>query len=516
MFCFEDLVLDPGRRELRRAGVAVPVEPKVFDLVLHLVENRHRLVSKDALISAIWQGRAISDSALASAINAARQALGDSGADQRLIRTVARKGFRFVGTVIDGEPQSGEPGASPAPAPMPRDRPAVAVLPLTNMSGDPEQDYFADGITEDIITELSRWRWFPVIARNSTFAYKGRSLDIRQIGRDLGARYVIEGSVRRAANRLRITVQLIDSTVGAHIWVERYDRELDDIFALQDEIARRIAAVIEPELARSEQRLSAARPTTTLDAWDCLHRGLHLLYRFTKEDIAAARPLFERAIELDPSFSRAHTSLAYTHQLDILNGYTSDRVASLARLTDHARRGLQLDESDSYGHIMMAFAHRWAGETELTLAAARRAVEVNPNDASAEASLGNALDLIGQPGEARLHLERALRLNPRDPHAKFFHALMARTCLSDRDYEAAELWARKAIELDPMQARPRMFRASALGHLGRLEEARAALQAWQAVQPQFERTSLDWREYRDVEHIVEGLRRAGWKPAGQI
>lgn len=514
MFCFEDQILDPGRRELRRAGVAVPVEPRVFDLVLYLVENRQRLVTKDDLVSAIWQGRAISDSALASAVNAARQALDDNGADQRLIRTVARKGFRFVGTVNDGEPRSGEASAAPGPVPVPRERPAVAVLPLTNMSGDPEQDYFADGITEDIITELSRWRWFPVIARNSTFAYKGRSLDIRQIGRELGARYVIEGSVRRAANRLRITVQLIDSSAGAHIWVERYDRELDDIFAVQDEIARRIAAVIEPELARSEQKLSAARATTTLDAWDCLHRGLHLLYRFTRDDIAAARPLFERAIQLDPSFSRAHTSLAYTHQLDILHGYTPDRAASLVQLTEHARRGVQLDESDSYGHIMMAFAHRWAGETELTLAAARRAVEVNPNDASAEASLGNALDLAGQPSAARHHLERALRLNPRDPHAKFFHALMARTCLSDRDYEAAELWARKAIEMDPMQMRPRMFRVSALGHLGRLEEARDALRAWQALQPEFERASLDLREYRDVEHIVEGLRRAGWTPTG--
>jgi TolB-like protein/Tfp pilus assembly protein PilF len=510
---FEDQVLDPERRELRRAGLAVPVEPKVFDLLLYLVENRQRMVSKEDLIDAVWQGRIVSDSALTSAVNAARRALGDSGADQRLIRTVARKGFRFVGTIVDAPMISAGEKAPVAASPQ-RERPAVAVLPLTNMSGDPEQDYFADGITEDIITELSRWRWFPVIARHSTFAYKGRSIDIRQVGRELDARYVIEGSVRRAASRVRITVQLIDSVTGAHIWVERYDRQMDDIFALQDEIARRIAAVIEPELARSEQKLSAARPTTSLDAWDCLHRGLHMLYRFTEDDIAAARPLFERAIQLDPSFSRAHTSLAYTHQLDLLHGHTNERASSLALLTAHARRGVQLDESDSYGHIMMAYAHRWAGEIELALAAARRAVELNPNDAGAEASLGNAFDLMGQPHEARLHLERALRLNPRDPQAKFFHALMARTCLGDRDHAAAELSARKAIDMDPTQGRPRMFLVSALGHLGRAEEAREALRAWETVQPGFTRASMDLREYRnvaDIDHIIDGLRKAGWK-----
>lgn len=515
MYSFEDQVLDPGQRELRRGGIVVPVEPKVFDLLLHLVENRQRMVSKEDLVAAIWQGRAISDSALASAINAARQALGDTGAEQRLIRTVARKGFRFVAPVVDGTVSAREtPAAQQVP---PRERPAVAVLPLNNMSGDPEQDYFADGITEDISTELSRWRWFPVIARNSTFAFKGRSIDIRQVGRELGARYIIEGSVRRAAGRVRITVQLIDSATGAHIWAERYDREMDDIFAVQDEIARRIAAVIEPELARSEQKLSAGRPVTSLDAWDCLHRGLHLLYRFTRQEIAAARALFEQAIMLDPSFSRAYTSLAYTHQLDILHGHSDDRATSLAQLTAHARRGVELDESDSYGHIMMAYAHRWAGEPELTLAAARRAVEANPNDASAEASLGNALDLIGQSREARLHLDRALRLNPRDPQAKFFHALMARTCLSDRDYEEAARWARKAIDLDPQQTRPRLYLASALGHLGRTDEAREAVADWQAQQPGFTPATMDWREYRiatDVDHILEGLRRAGWRGAG--
>ena len=198
-------------------------------------------------------------------------------------------------------------------------RPAVAVLPFENLSGDPDQEYFADGLTEDIITALSLWRSFPVIARNSTFSYKGQSPDIRRVGEELGARFVIEGSVRKAGNRIRVTVELIDAKTGHHVWAERFDRELDDIFAVQDEITQRVAATVEPELGRFEQKRLAAKHPTSLDAWDYCQRGMYLLYKFTKEDIEEARDVFVRAIELDPIYSQTHMGLAYSHQLDILH-----------------------------------------------------------------------------------------------------------------------------------------------------------------------------------------------------
>ena len=514
-FFFENQILDPERRELRRDAVQVSLEPQVFDLLLYLVRNRDRVVSKEDLIATVWRGRMVSDSTLTSRINAARKAIGDSGEAQTLIRTLARKGFRFVGEVRGDEVRE---AAAPLPvvassfAVGPSERPAIAVLPFTNMGDDTEQEYFADGISEDIITALSKWRSFPVIARNSTFTYKGRSVDVRQIGRDLGARYVLEGSVRKANNRVRITAQLIDAVSAAHLWAERYDRELVDVFDIHDELSQRIAAVVEPELGRHEQRLSAAKPATVLEAWDCLHRGMHLLYKFTKADIAAARPYFERAIELDPVFSRAHTSLAYTHQLDILHNYTADRPASIAELLRLAKRGVELDEDDSYAHMMLCFAYRWAGEFALSIAEGRKAIEVNPSDAWALATLGNSLDLSGQSREGLAFIERALALTPRDPHAKFYMSAAARACVNNRDHAAAESWARKSIGQDPGHARGPLMLAVALGHLGRRDEAQAALEACERIQQGFAATWIAGREYRnpaDNEHFAEGLRKAG-------
>ncbi len=392
------------------------------------------------------------------------------------------------------------------------DKPSVAVLPFQNMSGDPEQEYFADGISEDIITALSKWRSFLVIARNSTFTYKGRNVDIRQVGRELGVRYVLEGSVRKAANRLRITAQLIDATTAAHIWAERYDRDLTDVFAIQDEISGQIAAVVEPELGRYEQGRASAKAPASLEAWDCLHRGMYLLYKFTKTDIAASRPYFERAIELDPLFSRAHTSLAYTHQLDILHGYTDDRARSIEWLLSHAKRGVQLDDNDSYGHLMLCFAYRWAGEHDLAVAEGRKAIAINPSDTWALGVLGNVLDLAGQSREGLACLERALALSPRDPHAKFYLALCARASIVIGDYAGAESWAGKAIGFDPSIARPYFMLASALGHLGRTKQARAALDTCERVQPGFAALWIRWQEYRsaaDNAHVIDGLRKAG-------
>ena len=296
-FVFGDYVLDPDRRELTRGSEAVAIGPQVFDLLVYLVQNRERVVSKDDLLDAVWGGRIVSESTLTSHINAVRKAIGDSGEEQRLIRTIARKGFRFVGDVREAQssdgfsPQKTEPAQSNEPSAhalaLP-DKPSIAVLPFQNLSGDPEQEYFADGVVEDIITALSRIRWLFVIARNSSFTYKGRAVDVKQVGRELGVRYVLEGSVRKAANRVRITGQLIDATTGAHLWADRFEGTLDDIFELQDQIAASVVGAIAPQLERAEIERAKRKPTESLDAYDYYLRGMANLHQGTREAINEA------------------------------------------------------------------------------------------------------------------------------------------------------------------------------------------------------------------------------------
>ena len=290
LYVFEDFTLDIDRRELRREGALTAVEPQVFDLLAHLICNRERVISKDDLLAAVWKGRIVSEATLDSRINAARRAIRDSGEQQRLIKTVPRKGVQFVGTVQLIH-QSEDPAADARPAstasrvpdratdelqqgPLPDhpgsnarllDRPSIAVLPFANLSADPEQDYFSDGITEDIITELSRFSELLVIARNSSFQYKGKAVDIRQVGRELGVRYVLEGSVRRSGDRIRITAQLIDAITGAHRWAERYDRELHDVFAVQDEVARAIVTILAASCEPRRNRESAVETSRRLE-----------------------------------------------------------------------------------------------------------------------------------------------------------------------------------------------------------------------------------------------------------
>jgi TolB-like protein len=248
-YLFEDYVLDTERRELRHRADLVPVEPQVFDLLAFLIGNRERVLSKDDLLAAIWGGRVVSETALTSRINSARCAIGDSGHQQRLIKTLPRKGVRFIGAVREqanaAEPSAGE---SQKPSAAFRDRPSIAVLPFTNIGADPEQEYFADGLTDDLITALSQWRSFPVVARNSTFAFKGKPMEAREAARALGAHYVVEGSIRKAGTRVRVIVQLVDGTTGNQFWADRFDRNLVDIFEVQDELTHRITAVIAPEL----------------------------------------------------------------------------------------------------------------------------------------------------------------------------------------------------------------------------------------------------------------------------
>jgi TolB-like protein len=262
-YCFEEFAFDIDRRERHRGAGVVSITPQVFDLLEYLIRNRKRVVSKDELINAVWNGRIVSDAALTTRLNAVRAAIGDTGDEQRLIKTLPRKGFRFVGQVRETrEVADPNPRDAPESALALPDKPSIAVLPFENMSGDPEQEYFADGMVEEIITALSRFKWLFVIARNSSFTFKGKAVDVKEVGRRLGVRYVLEGSVRKTAGKVRITGQLIDAVTATHIWADRFERDLTDIFALQDEVTVAVVSAIEPKLLRTEIAMAARRPVT--------------------------------------------------------------------------------------------------------------------------------------------------------------------------------------------------------------------------------------------------------------
>lgn len=392
------------------------------------------------------------------------------------------------------------------------DIPAVAVLPFNNPGGDPKQEFFADGLTEDIITALTAWRSFRVLARNSSFSYKNMAVPVSRVAEELGARYVLEGSVRKGGGRLRITARLNDAVTGDQVWAEKFDRDMTDMFALQDEMAQRIAAVVEPEIDHVEQRRAASKKPSSLAAWEWFQRGMYLIYKFTKPEIEEARGMFRHALELDPDYARAQIGLAYCHQLEILHEFTASREDSIAGLLEHARRGAVLDDADSMAHVMTAFAYRWAGQHDMAVAEGHRAVELNPNDAWALATLGNVLDLAGSSRDGIPHLEKSLLLSPHDNHNHFIMAILARAHLNIREYQKAADWAREAIRRNPGQARAYLYLAVSLGHLGNRVEARAALDDCERVQPGFAGKWSRWREYRndaDNDHFSEGLRSAG-------
>ena len=319
LYLFEDFALDCSRRELRRGSESLSVEPQVFDLLAYLVQNRHRVVSKDDLVEAVWEGRIVSDATLSSRVNAARNALRDNGEEQRLIRTLVRKGFRFIGTVREEGVEAMVPMEPETGLRLP-DRPSIAVLPFTNMSGDKEQDYFADGMVEDIITSLSRVKWLFVIARNSSFVYKDRAVDMKQAGRDLGVRYLLEGSVRKVANRVRISGQLIEAEEGSHLWAEQYDRDLNDVFALQDEITINVVSAIEPNLRQAEiERVKRKRPDN-LGAYDLVLRALPSVYTCMPEGAARGVPLLDQALAIEPTYALAHGFAAWAHEIIYMRG----------------------------------------------------------------------------------------------------------------------------------------------------------------------------------------------------
>ncbi|HWZ38435.1 MAG TPA: winged helix-turn-helix domain-containing tetratricopeptide repeat protein [Bradyrhizobium sp.] len=519
---FGDYEIDVERRELRRAKTPVHVEPQVFDLLVYLVQNRDRVVSKDDLIASVWGGRSISDSTLTSRINAARNAVGDSGAEKKLIRTIARKGLRFVGEVrtqpIGAEPAdaSGPPPDqvhewSRAALPLP-DRPAIAVLPFVNMSRDSEQDYFSDGISEDIITALSKLRWFFVIARNSSFIYKGKAVHMKQIAEELGVGYVVEGSVRKGGDRVRITAQLNDVATGSHIWAERYDRSLADVFAVQDEITEAIVAAIEPQLYAAENFRAKRKPPESMDAWDLVMRALSHYWRVTRQDNVVAQALLEKAIAIDPSYGQAHGVLATSHTFGAHMGW-EDVAAATAVAERAALAAILADSEDPWAHQALGSVYLFKRRFDDSLAEFELALRLNPNFTLAQGYYGLALSYSGRWEEADAAARRALRLSPRDPFSAVYYGIAAYAQFSGRNYDEAIRLSREGIRRRSDFVGAHRVLTAAAGMTGQTDIASVALRELRRAQPNI---SLAWIEGQmpikldaEREHYLEGFRRAG-------
>lgn len=508
IYQFSDCSLNCQRQELVRAGAPVAVEPQVFRLIVHLIKNRDRVVSKDELFEVIWEGRIVSDGTLNTRMATARAALGDDGNAQGVIKTFSRRGFRFVADVSETGADAAAPTSSLVPPP---DKPSIAVLPFNNLSGDPEQEYFADGLVEDIITALSRIRSFFVIARNSTFHYKGTSPEVRKVANDLGIRYILEGSVRKAGDRVRISAQLIDGETGNHLWAERYDRKLEDIFAIQDEITMTVVGAIQPELSVAEQQRARRKSSENLAAWDFFNRGNWYSWRPTRENFEAARRNFEQAIELDPEFCLAHAYLAYTLWRTVVFQFANTPVGMLDDAMSAAKKAVALDHGDAHAHWAMGMVYMQKRDHVLAIEELERAIELNPSFSLAYHFLGWTMVYNKRVHEGIGNIQMAQRLSP-DPSAWGLILILAQAHMNLKEFATAEKYARQAKRLSDVMPINAVLLAI-LGQTVKLEEAAMLRKEVLAQYPQFTCQTITeifpLCHQDDIDIWVDGLRRAG-------
>ena len=524
IFSFDDWELDPGLYELRHKGAPVRVEPQVFDLLLFLVQNRGRVVSRDELVDAVWDGRIVSEATISTGLKGARQAVGDDGRQQRLIRTVHGRGFRFVGEVAERtapvSPEGPAPAATPAPAPQLETPPAksrapvsgtakpvIAVLPFDNLSADSDA-YFADGLTEDIITNLSRFRELSVVARTATFQFRERGMSPTEFCRDLNAGYFVEGSVRRAGDRVRINVQLIEADTGMHLWADNFDRDMEDIFAVQDEVTRTIGGQLGVKMQGAALQRSLKKSPAELDAYECVLRARRFTEVMTAEAHAEARELLERAVELDPENADAHALLSNIylaeHRFDL-----NTQPNPIERALRQAETATALDPQNAYARCWLAIVHFFRHEDERFEAEAQRALDLNPNDPEILADVGHFFAFMGQFERGVALSRRAMELNPLYP--SWYGMGLVRYHYDRREYE-------EALRILDRVGMPdfywwRMFRAGILGQLGRPEAAAEMAKALE-INPVLNPTGEieKWNgTAEDVAHWAEGFQKAGFE-----
>ena len=511
-FKFGPFQLHPSRRRLLKGGVPVLLGSRAFDLLVALVQGRGRVLTKAELIRQVWACH-VEDSSLTVAASALRRALRDGTGRGHYIETVSGQGYRFVGPVeVSG---SALPALDPEVPDPAAELPSIAVLPFANITGDPAQDYFGEGLAEDLIYQLSRNRWLTVIARNSSFTYRGLAVSIPAVARELGVRYVLEGGVRKAGSRVRVTAQLIDAATNSHLAAVRYDREIADILTAQDDITDLVISAIRPVLYETDQRLAMRKPPGSIGAWTAYQRGMWHFCRFAQPESEEARAWFSRAVSLDPGFAPGYYGLALILLHDG-SGYIPDTVPDWQpRGEALALQAVSLDPMDSGAHTILGLARMVRGDHEGSLEATSRALELNPNDATAHGTHGATLVFNGRPLEGLQSLATALRLNPRDPRLRVRHAHI---CLGEYfagRLDQAEATARGMTSTWPSFSTGARLLAMVLAEAGRLDEAGAALQAALALSPApfngFTQARMPW--YRPCDHAraAAALRLAGWK-----
>jgi TolB-like protein len=418
IYQFNKITLDTAQYRLSLSGKLISVEPQVFDLLAYLIKRNDRVVTREELLDNLWKGKVVTDSALGTRLRDARKAVGDSGSKQEVIKTIHGRGYQFVGTVTainDGTENVDQTDSDlNKTIQVSTNTPSIAVLPFQNMSNDPGLEYFSDGITEDIITELSRFPVLRVIARHSSFVFKGDGIDVKETGRKLGAGYIVEGSVRWGDNRVRITAQLIEAESRSHIWAERYDREPDDIFAVQDEVTRAIVATIAAQLGKTVSENAARKTTTSIKSYEYLLQANRQYHRFNPDDNIAAARLYQKAIERDPQFSRAYAGLANTYTTDYFLGWLRTKNA-LQNGLEYAQKALEFDSNDALARIVLAWAFIGKGSWEEAELELDRVLTLKPGDADILAEAGNGFKAVGRLEVGIALLEEAIRLNPLFP-----------------------------------------------------------------------------------------------------
>ncbi|MEH2488792.1 winged helix-turn-helix domain-containing tetratricopeptide repeat protein [Bradyrhizobium sp. AZCC 2230] len=520
LYSFSDFTLDTDRRELRQGAETISVAPQVFDLLSFLIHNRERVVSKDELIAGVWNGRIVSDAALTTRINGARCAIGDTGEKQDLIKTLPRKGFRFVGSVREGAgPVSGAFGSEEqdreaAPRPLSRHHLSIVVLPFANLSGDPEQDYFADGVTESLTTDLSRISGSFVIGRHTAFTYKGKAADLKQIGRELNVRYALEGSVQRAGDRLRVNVQLVDAETRAHLWADRFDKPIADLFDMQDEIVSRLANTLDAQLTEQEARRSERSPHP--NSMDLYFQGKALLHKgWTSECVLQARDIFERALTRDHKNVDAMVWMAGVELILGVSYMDDDRTAHFAAAESISIKALSLAPNHAYAHLVLGIAQNCTNRAVQGIAEFERALALDRNLAEAHAQIGSAKLNMGCGAETEAHIKEAFRLSPRDVFAHRWLMIIGFAKLHVNADAEAVGYFRRSIEANRNDVNAHFGLTAALALVGSLDEAKAAAQTLLALVPSFTLRRLRNATYSDNpiylawgKRIFQGLRLA--------